>query len=413
MKKSILGFLGSTLLLTGCFRSPSQVTIEDVHITATPAVVGHDTLALNYGKFDTDKAARYFNPGSALGVLDNTFSSNVSNSRRLIASIRPSFFRVHLINGPCIRNGNCGPYEIGYGYSMASFSKALEDRNPKILKYIRERTAIWRSVAAESPGTRFLISPELEHDLSKAAFRVAADTVRAVWSDVGLVNSPDGSIAYERYLGAWLENHGTNFQLDSDIVSMDGAEGTDISINAWNKRVAQSPRLKIAYVWSRVYNCRDQAEHFTDPRKRNSCPGASQFELLSHLVEPRPAPPRFVGVGFTIRPFTGGQIWKPFAEDSGTGDPRANTPVAIVYPNGASLRALDFNGKGVGRLGYYSGYPPNYRRYYSNYKGGSSFGGYGFEKAAIIKSGSPWVWLCVGKTCTGPLITGQRQGTFR
>lgn len=412
MKRSILGFL-SSLLLIGCSPSVRIASVKITPMQAQQVVTGQDTLALNLEKFDAEKASKFFNRGAPLGVLDNTFSANVSHSRRSLTLLAPNYFRVHLINGPCIRNGNCGRYEIGYGYNKTTFNAALEKRAPKILKYLRERTAVWRQVASESPSTTFILSPGLEHDWTQAAFTVAADTVLGVYPGVQLDNSPDGGAYAGRYAGAWVERHGTNFQPDADIVSMDGAEGTDISINAFNKRVQASPRLKIAYTWSRVYNCRDQNPKWTDPRARKSCPGASQFELLAHLTDQRPAAPKFTGKQCTNKPFVSPQIWKPFAEDSGNGDPRANTPVALVKPKGGILYVLDYTGHRVGTLGLYSSYPGNLDRYYSNYKGGSTWGGYGFEKAATAQSGNPAVWLQAGGSCEGPIITGQRQGSYK
>lgn len=346
-----------------------------------------------------------------LGSLHNTFGPGVTNADSIISSVAPSHFRVHLINGPCIRNKNCGPYEIGRGYDTASFNKAVEKGNKKILAYVASSTASYKALAEKYTNTVFIVSPVLEHNLSIQAYRKLADAVRAVWPGVQLANSPVGGISIERYLDAYIERHGSNPQKGADIVSLDGAEATDINIDAWLKK---APNAKIMYTWSRVYNCRDQAEHFTDPRARKSCPKDNHFEELVHITDAVPAPPLVKPTACTTNvAFKSPSIWKPMAEDSADGDRRANKPVAITQFRASIMEVLAANGQKVGQLAYFGTYGPKQFRHYSGFKTGSGLGGYEFQKKAQAAAGTPWVYLRSNKNCTGPLVTGRRAGLYK
>lgn len=377
-----------------------------VSIVRAEPIYGQDYLALQHRRFNHENATKYLAEGSASGNLDTTFGESIDSVRYLVGRKNPTYHRTHLINAVCIRNGNCGPYEIGRGHTKASFDKAVRNRNPRILRYVRERSILYRNLAEQYLGTKFLISPALEHDLSKAGWRVLADTVKEVWPEVQLVNSPDGGIQIERYRGAWIERHGSRVQNDADIISSDGAEITDTNIKAFLRQ--GQPRLILA--WSRVYNCRTNSPQFVDPRQRTACPRERDFEQLGHILEPEGIPPAYQGGGCArITNFKAPDIWKPMAEDKNNGDRRANLPVLITKAFGnRAVDVIDKFGHKVGSVGYYGTYLDQGLRYYSGYPGGSNETGYSYQKDA-----GGHTWLRQGNKCKGPLYMGRRQGVYR
>lgn len=370
---------------------------------------GQDYLAAQHKRFDAAEGAKHLN-GQATGNLDWTFGESLEPIRELLKA-RPKFHRIHIFNGPCIRGGNCGKYETAYGYTVQEWDAAIKKKSPKILNFFRSRVSAYRDLCNEFPATQCLLSPQLEHNLSKKAFRILADVARVVWPDVQLVNSPVGGIQIEAYREAWIERHGSTPQSDADIASFDGAEVSDANIPAFLARTNR-PRLKIRYAWSRGFNCRDQGP-FKDPRKRTSCPTRGIFEEIAHIFDDRGHKPAFTGDNCSkIRPFKSPAIWKPLAEDDGNGDKRANKPVTLLKPDVKKVLVLASNGQIVGELPQFP--DPNItqlRRYYSAL--GSNVNGYAFEKRAEELTGFPYVWLKAKDTCYGPLITGRRANEYK
>ena len=371
-------------------------------------VIGQDYLALQSKYFAKQGAMQFLAGPVATGNLDNTFSSDTAPVATLLSVVQPKFHRVHLIDGPCIRNNNCGPYEIGKGFNKVTFSQALERGNPKIISYLKARALEYKVLSDRFPGVQFLVSPELEHDLSIKAFRNAADAVLSVWPNAQLVNCPDGGVAIERYKNALIERHGSAPQRDADVVSLDGADATDIDIAAFLKRTSGA---KVVFLWTAGYNCRTQL--WEDPRARQNCPSNSTFELMAHLKDPVPAAPADKPNGCkTLVPFRNPDIWKPLAEYAPK-DPRSFLPVMISkFPKGA-LNIVAKNGVKVGSLGFYATYLDKGFRWYSGFNGGSKDGGYSFQKKAQTVSGSPYVYAQVGNQCKGPFLPGRRQGLYR
>lgn len=375
---------------------------------------GQDYLALLHPQFRVDLAVAFLPQGTPTGHLDTTFGTDLSHLRLLLGSVHPKYHRVYLCNGPGIRNSQSGSYEIGHGYSKASFSAAIEKRDPKILKYFTDRTVVYRDVSALYPDTTFIIAPCLEHDLSIAAFRILVDTVLAAWPGVQIDNVPDGGIPVERYKGAWIERHGNKPQADADINSLDGADASDIGISAWLKN---SLRVKIRYVWSRIFNCRNQSATFVDPRARGaSCPKKYHFEELAHITEVITATAKWSGgkVCKVTKVFANPWIWKPFSKDTGNKDPRANLPCLITLLSGKVVNVLAANGKSVGKLGYFGTFTGGLFRWYSGWAGGDGRNGYTYQKNAQAIAGQPYVWLQDEKqNCVGPIVPGRRQGLVK
>lgn len=416
MKKLI--FAGLILFFSGCsFLKKEIIGVEEkeqqeviIHVpekTGNERIFFEDFLGAEQRNFNVEQAVKYIPKYTSFGYLDWTFSSKVSHFQHLLDVLRSDFVRVHLLNTTCVRNRNCGAYEPVAGYSISSLDKAIKNKNAAILRHVRERTLIYKAYGDAYFLTKFLISPALEHDLSAQAWRVLADTVKSVWPEVQLVNSALKNNG-ERYKGAWRECHGKNPPKDCEITSLDGEDISDISISTW---IANTRGNRLTGKWSRSYNCRNQADNFTDPRKRNSCPKEYQFEELAHVTDDRgPAPKPTFKCNFIA--FKAPRIWKPFAEDEGTGDKRANLPVAMVEGATSSVTVVAYNGKSLGKLGHYGTFQGNLRRYYSGAIG-SGINGYRWEKLARAQSGYPHVWLKQGGKCWGPIVAGQRNGAAR
>lgn len=377
--------------------------------TSSP-IYGQDFLGIQNSNFKV-KDAIFYNPHvKVAGHIANTFGTSLDKVERLIKSTSPLFYRVHIWNTTCNTNKVCYPYELTYGFTNDSLTRAVENRNERLLKRYKEEVVKYRELSKKYPSTTFLVSPAVEHHLSKKAWRVLSNETKSVWPEVTVVNSPGAGTRAEIIRGEYIEKHGNKDINAADIVSLDGTDATDIDINEF---ITKASGARLVLFWTRGYNCRNQGP-FEDPRKRKSCPSSSTFDLMAHIKDERGIPPVFSGTTCKIvTPFKAPQIYKPLAEDLGNGDTRSNKPVAITSLIGNKISVLDFKGKIIGSLGYYGPYKGSLSRYYSSYRGGTGEGGYGFEKLAKNSSGSPYTFLQDKRTCTGPIITGKRAGLMR
>lgn len=382
-------------------------------VTAAPLCEGQDYYALQSSFWNNSATLSYNVHGGCNGNLHNTFGTSLTPVAALLSSSSPSYFRVHIINTVCVRDNNCGAYEIGHGYSKSTFNAAVAARKPAILTPLKNQAKAYCDLFAAHPATHLVISPALEHDLSIPSWRILADAVLSVCPSAQLSNSPDGGIAVERYRGAWIERHGSNPQSDSDIVSLDGANADQIDIGAFLTRVRRLPNIKLILLWTAGYNCR--VGTWQDPRVRKNCSSGKTLELMNHLTDALPAPPHFTGSQCKkITAFKAPSIWKPLAESQVNPDPRSELPVLIIRGFGkAALNVLASNGAKQGVLAYYGTYLDQGLRYYSGYTGGSKGSGYDFQKGAENATGNGGVFLQQGTICTGPLFPGRRQGLMR
>lgn len=327
----------------------------------------------------------------------------------LLSSNRPRYLRVHFLNNTCVRNRNCGTYEPLYGYTLASLEKAIVANDPKIFNHLRARVRLYRALQAVNPNTEILVSPILEHNLSKSAWRVLANAVLQEWPEVRLVNSGMRGVSTERYRGALIEEHGMPVIANGNTYSHDGTEVTDISIKDWNSGTAKA---LISFTWTRSYNLRTQNPTWVDPRARTAAPDSRLLEHIIHITDPVEKLPTLTKTCKRYD-FDSTFIWKPLAEDKGNNDSRANLPVLIAKQDVSAAVLVDFNGKRVATLGKYGKYVDGRFRYYSGYRGGSWLGGYEIQRKAFAQSGSSYTYFKVKDRCYGPILTARRQGSYR
>lgn len=373
-------------------------------------LIGQDYLGAQHPRMQIVNSSVFIREGSPLGTLDWTFGTGTKKLEDWVTKVKPKYWRIHLLNGPCVRGGNCGKYEPVYGYTMGSLDAAIRSGDRKLTEHVKTRAKLYRDISKRHLETKFLLSPILEHNLSDSAWRALADTVKRVWPEVQLVNSPM-TFPAERYKRAWLESHGQDGNTNVEINSLDGHSASDIDIEKWKERF---PDVKILFTHDRIYNGRLASGAWIDPRVRKAFPLTFQFEELAHITDKRRNPPDGFPDSCKIREaFLAPNIWKQFAENKNNGDVRANYPVSITDFNGTNVSIIAANGTSIGSLGYYGVYQNGLNRHYSAWTGGSHLNGYTFEKLAKEEADTPWTYLKQGSRCKGPLLTGMRQGVMR
>ena len=228
-------------------------------------------LALCHRGFNCNAAISLYDGQQTIisGWLENTFADNCKCADRLLQDSRPKIVRVHIANGPCLRNKRCGRYEIFAGQTIASANRAFS-RNKGItvdrFKRVVNRTAARLSKAKNLTCN---ISPCLECDLNEKARRNMASIVSAAMPTCNIVDNP---LSQRCLPGTICEKHGVNPKLSKPcIVDLDGIDGATINLKEW---VARYKHCDLSYYWEPWMNC--IKGNFVDPRSR-SCKYSDSF----------------------------------------------------------------------------------------------------------------------------------------
>jgi len=245
--------------------------------------VGLDVLALQHVLFSLEYLIDTAPKGISLGTLDYTFGEDTAKIEQALTIITPKYFRTHLLDGSCVFNQNCGEYSPVKGYTYKELNKAIRtNKVPGLLSHVEQRTSIYCAMKDRHPGTKFLISPMLEHRLEPEAFRILADTVLKMCPDIQIVNNWHDGVG-ERYKGAWVELHGevnAEAGLGEEINSLDGDDILEISVQNW---LGNTYENIVTFAWTQKFNCRVPG-NFIDPRLRTNCPSEIELDQVIKLL---------------------------------------------------------------------------------------------------------------------------------
>lgn len=224
-------------------------------------------------------------PVVRFGWLARTFGDACPCVERLLSrDERPKQFRVHIANGPCLRNQRCGPYEIFAGETVASASRKIERRDRVLLGKFRatmQRTA--QQIKAARGPVECFVSPCLECDLSDDARRVLFTMAAEIFPSCRLVDS----VFRPRCLkGLICERHGADAPLSPPcIADLDGEPASQVDVRAFARRFR---RCITAHCWTEKFNLLDFSRPgFQDPRRRTTPPRREDFRQCSPHLRPR------------------------------------------------------------------------------------------------------------------------------
>lgn len=243
------------------------IAILIVSLYAPKTVAAPSYLALCHNNWNCDATLETLGSQDAIvtGWVENTFNAQCPCGDKLLALPNPKVVRVHLINSPCMRNRRCGRYEVLYGYSKVSGSRAvhrprsrLNRRFNAVLERFKKRLA-----KAQKP-VQCYVSPCLECDLDGPARRALLNRVSIALPSCILVDNPYRQRCLKGFV---CERHGHSLpELKPCITDMDGLDGSAVSVRTW---VAKSRQCAIKYYWEPWMNCNSgMGASFIDPRKR-------------------------------------------------------------------------------------------------------------------------------------------------
>jgi hypothetical protein len=232
------------------------------HRSVAQNVVGYDLLALQHPLFPIEEVLGEIPNGSALGVLLDTFGEDRSRITQALSSGKFTSFRIHLANGPGLRNGQLGGYENLSGLTIRSFESKILNNDQTLLKTFVERAKFVNDLATRFPSIKCFLSPVLEHNLSSESFSKLAEITRQAAPSCLIVNNPVSGWKYQLAQGQFLEVHGLDkTPLSQYIASQDGYFGSKESF------LNHHQAAFIKFIWRLGFNCRAEGE-FIDPRAR-------------------------------------------------------------------------------------------------------------------------------------------------
>jgi hypothetical protein len=218
-----------------------------------------------------------------VGWLEQTFGERCPCADKILQDQRPKEIRVHIANGPCLRNRRCGRYEIFYGQTIASANRRVVKGNKLLLgKFhkVLDRLAA-RLAASRGPLTCY-VSAVLESDLNEKARSILYRLTANRLPDCVVVDNP---LRGKCIRGAVCERHGQYPGLDRPcIADLDGEAGEKISRPHFLERTRG---CDLSFLWSPRMNCNGfDTSVFIDPRKRNCAYPRAYYEgLIGWLAE--------------------------------------------------------------------------------------------------------------------------------
>lgn len=229
--------------------------------------VGLSHIALCHPDWRCEASVRPFRDQDTirLGWLGGpTFGERCRCADYVLSRQKPKIVRVHIANGPCLRNRRCGKYEIFHSRSVRWFDAKIRQRHPKLMKrFDRWARLIAAKLAQASGELECFVSPVLESDFGVRASRILLERVRALIPQCVAVDSPHRRGCVR---GEVCERHGLDLELKAPCISdMDGEGGSAREIKMWMRKNASCDMLLF---WRPKFNCLSPGR-FVDPRERH------------------------------------------------------------------------------------------------------------------------------------------------
>jgi hypothetical protein len=212
------------------------------------------------------------------GWLEATFADDCKCADRLLADPRDKIVRVHLMNGPCLRNQRCGRYEPFWGYTIAKANRDVKRWNGRVVRRFEAVLARAKKRLESAKGAMTCyVSPCLECDLNETARRLLLRSVSVALPYCVPVDNPYGRKCIR---GAVCEKHGPNPVIHKPcIVDLDGVDGRVINVKKW---VEHYKHCDLTYYWETWMNCISGA--FIDPRKRDCAFKDNPFKRVRGIL---------------------------------------------------------------------------------------------------------------------------------
>jgi hypothetical protein len=188
----------------------------------------------------------------SVGWLEDSFGSACECANTILKQDKPKTIRVHLANGPCLRNNRCESHDVFYGYTIASANRAAKISNSRLRRRLDVLAKRLKQRVEQSKGQlTCYVSPCLECDLNGHARKALISAVSAVLPSCIIVDNP---LRASCIAGTVCERHGFNPSLKQPcIADMDGAEANSvIDLETFYNNTKQ---CDVRFYWTAWMNC--------------------------------------------------------------------------------------------------------------------------------------------------------------
>jgi len=191
-----------------------------------------------------------------------TFGEDCKCARRIYSLPMSKIVRIHLSNGPCLRNQRCEPREVFAGETIKSADRKIRRRDPDLMlryyKWVIKSAVMLHGVN----NLTCYVSPTLESDFSPRARRILLDETKDMFPQCQLVDNPLKGPCLDGYI---CERHGPNPRLKPPcIADLDGSEVNAEERSAYH---ARTNSCILSLNWKPSFNCLEKT--FISPRKRD------------------------------------------------------------------------------------------------------------------------------------------------
>jgi hypothetical protein len=242
--------------------------------TASAENVGLSYLGLCNRTWPCESSLKAYKHQSVIrtGWLEHSFGIECPCADRLLKDKRPKEVRIHLVNGPCMRNRRCARREVFHGFTIASANRDLKRENSKIARRVSRIAERVKDRLAKSRGPlTCYVSPVLEGDINEDSRKALHRIAGAYLPHCTLVDSPHKRPCLPNTV---CEAHGEAPRLKRPcIADLDGVSAYDTHIPTYLRHTA---KCDLSYLWAHGFNCNKQGQSFSGPPAGRTCAGATQ-----------------------------------------------------------------------------------------------------------------------------------------
>ena len=348
------------------------------------AMIGFDHLGLAHPLYPVREVIRQTPRGSAIGAFDTVFGDVI-----------PAIEEV-------VKSGKFPAIRIQLWYA--------KDHSLISINLLKKRAPIFEKLAKRYPSVKVYLSHSCEYiEKNAAEVQKRVDILKSLAPSCVPVNTIWSGSPTPSTL---METHDMAAKSNGNIISTDGFSIVQGNVPSY---ISRQEKALICFLWSDRFNLRTMGTVDSEPKNRKDVPDVKYIKGVVRMSQPIGAEPVALFKG-TIVPITAPMLWKPFSEDKGTGDVRANKPLFIVKSKATLLSVVNNKGEAVASLkcfGPYGDGKQGLMRYYSGTA--SNLFGYQIAERAKKTSLSEYVWILDKTTNTyyGPINPAFRYGSFK
>jgi hypothetical protein len=257
-----------------------RVLIVLLAFIATAQAQGTSYIGLCSKSWPCDKTlATWQGKPINVGWLEDSFGSRCECANTILEQDKPKTIRVHLANGPCLRNKRCERHDVFYGYTIASANRAAKIPSLRLRRRLDVLAKRLKQRIEQSKGSlTCYVSPCLECDLNASSRKALITAVSAVLPSCVMVDNPLKSSCIT---GTICERHGFNPSLKRPcIADLDGAEAK--SVLDLRTFYANTKQCDVQFYWTAWMNCNSGS--WQPPSSRNCSHSIYKFTKAGKIA---------------------------------------------------------------------------------------------------------------------------------